>query len=187
MESGRYGLARFVGDLRAIAAEPATDGEIVRRLRPLVRELAGSPEWVERRHYECDPVRGFGVHVLHEEADHRLWIVAFSWLPGRGAPPHNHGTWAVVAGVEGPEKNVYWRRMDDGSRPGHARLEPMGEEIVGPGDVVAMLPDAIHSVVNESDRVSLSLHVYGWNTNVIGRSQFDPEKQTEKPFVLSLE
>jgi hypothetical protein len=21
-----------------------------------------------------------------------------SWLPGRGTPPHDHGTWAVVAG-----------------------------------------------------------------------------------------
>jgi hypothetical protein len=25
-------------------------------------------------------------------------IVAVSWLPGRGASPHDHGTWSVVVG-----------------------------------------------------------------------------------------
>jgi predicted metal-dependent enzyme (double-stranded beta helix superfamily) len=35
--------------------------------------------------------------------------------------PHNHGTWAVVAGVYGPERNAFWKRLDDGSRPGCAK------------------------------------------------------------------
>ena len=47
------------------------------------------------------------VHVLHEESDHRLAVFAVSWLPGRGVPPHDHGTWAIVVGVDGPEKNLF--------------------------------------------------------------------------------
>ncbi len=65
------------------------------------------------------------------------------------------------------------------SRPGYAELEKVGEEVVGPGDAVAFLPDAIHSVVNETDKVTVSLHVYGKHLNCVNRSQFDPEKNIE--------
>lgn len=177
-------LAQFVKDLRQITAETKNHGAIIDRVRPLAQRLALSKEWLEPRHYECDAEQGFGVHLLHEEPDHTLAIFAVAWLPGRGAPPHNHGTWAVVAGVDGLEKNVYWKRMDDGSRPGHAVLNEVGEEVVGPGEVVALLPGAIHSVANKTDRVTLSLHVYGKHLNHTGRSQFDPEKKTETPFIV---
>jgi predicted metal-dependent enzyme (double-stranded beta helix superfamily) len=177
---------RFVRDLRTITTA-RSPGAIIAELRPVVRQQALSGGWVLPEHYACDPVQGFGVHVLHEEMDQTLWVVAFSWLPGRGAPPHDHRTWAVVAGVEGLEKNTYWRRLDEGRRPGHAELALIGDEVVGPGDVVALLPDAIHSVSNETDRVTLSLHVYGRNLNRVGRSQFDPEKQTESPFIVAVQ
>jgi predicted metal-dependent enzyme (double-stranded beta helix superfamily) len=184
--TGSEDWAQLVRELRAITTALQNPGAIIAEVRPLLRRLAFSREWVQPHHYACDPVQGFGVHVLHEEKDHTLWVVAFSWLPGRGAPPHDHRTWAVVAGVEGREKNTYWRRLDDGRRPGHAELAPSGEEIVGPGDVVAFLPDAIHSVTNETERVTLSLHVYGRDLNRVGRSQFDPENQTESPFIVAV-
>jgi predicted metal-dependent enzyme (double-stranded beta helix superfamily) len=50
-----------------------------------------------------------------------------------------------------------------------------------------MLPDDIHAVINETDRVTLSLHVYGKHINYTGRSQFNPDKKTETPFVLKIE
>jgi hypothetical protein len=52
---------------------------------------------------------------------------------------------------------------------------------------VSFLPDSIHSVLNETDRVTVSLHVYGRHLNYTGRSQFDPERKTETPFVLKFE
>jgi hypothetical protein len=47
-----------------------------------------------------------------------------------------------------------------------------------------MLPGSIHSVVNETDRVSVSLHVYGKHPNYTMRSQFDPDRNLERPFVF---
>jgi hypothetical protein len=44
----------------------------------------------------------------------------------------------------------------------------------------------IHSVINDSERVTLSLHVYGKHINFTRRSQFDLEEQTEKPFIVKL-
>jgi hypothetical protein len=44
-----------------------------------------------------------------------------------------------------------------------------------------MLPDAIHSVVNPTSAVTVSLHTYGMHLNYTGRSEFDPEKNTVGP------
>ncbi len=185
MSVATYGLAEFVRDLRTITAETQDPREVVTRVRPLARELALGKGWLEPRHYGCDPEQGFGAHLLHEEPDHSLAVLAAAWLPGQGAPPHNHGTWAVVVGVDGPEKNIFWKRLDDGSRPGHAEIRPQAEKVFGPGEVVTFLPDSIHSVVNETDRVTVSLHVYGTHPNYTGRSQFDPERGVEKAFVFT--
>lgn len=50
------------------------------------------------------------------------------------------------------------------------------------------MPDGvIHSVWNETDAVTVSLHIYGKHINHTGRSQFDPEKGAELPFILKLQ
>ena len=184
MGSRGYGLPEFVKDLRTITDGTKDQREVIGKVRPLAQQLALSHGWLEPHHYQGDLEQGFGVHLLHEEPDHTLAVLAVAWLPGKGAPPHNHGTWAVVAGVDGPEKNIFWKRVDDGSRSGYAEIRKVGEKVFGPGEVVSFLPDAIHSVVNETDRVTVSLHVYGKNLNYTGRSQFDPETNSETPFLL---
>jgi predicted metal-dependent enzyme (double-stranded beta helix superfamily) len=187
MTVATYTLDAFVRDLRAITAATSNPGEITARVRPLARDLALAKTWLQPRHYECDAKQGFGVHVLHEEPDHSLFVIAAAWLPGRGVAPHNHGTWAVVAGVDGPERNAFWKRLNDGSRPGHAKIAKVAEKDFGPGDVLTLLPDAIHSVRNDTAAVTVSLHAYGYNLNMSGRLQFDPERDAVQSVALKLE
>lgn len=180
-------IAQLLDDLRRFTRQTQDPRVIVAHVCPLVLDLARSKTWLEARHYECDPGQGFGAHLLHEEPDHTLAIFAGAWLPGRGAPPHNHGTWAVVAGVDGVERNMFWTRVDDGARPGFANIRKQGEQLVGPGDVVTFQPHSIHSVVNDTDRVSVSLHVYGRHVNHTHRFRFDPDRKTEAPFILEVD
>lgn len=186
MKRDAYTLERLVEDMRGIVAEGASELETIAALRPLVRQFALSDGWREPRHYQPDPEQGFGVHLLHEEPDHSLAVFAASWLPGRGTPPHDHGVWAIVVGIDGSERNMFFERTDDCSRPGHAELRRIGEQVLGPGEVLTMPAGTIHSVVNDSERVTLSLHVYGKHINFTQRSQFDLEQRTEKPFVVKL-
>lgn len=185
MSDDSYSLDQYVHDLRAIVAQTSNDREIISRVRPLARRLALSKTWLEPKHYECNEEQGFGVHLLHEEPDHTLAVFAVAWLPGRGAPPHNHGTWAVVAGVDGPEENGFWDRIDDGSREGYAEISKRAEKSFYEGEVIALEPDHIHHVMNRSDRVTVSLHTYGKHVNHTGRSQFDVESNREIPFVVT--
>jgi predicted metal-dependent enzyme (double-stranded beta helix superfamily) len=57
-----------------------------------------------------------------------------------------------------------------------------GEKVFGAGDVVSFLPDSIHSVTNDTDAVTVSLHVYGKHVNYTTRWQFDPETRIAKEF-----
>jgi len=176
-----YGLQSFVDDLRDISQHAVNEPAILTRIGPLVRQLALSKEWLLPRHYEALQSQGNGVHLLHEEPDHSLAVVAVCWLPSRETPPHNHGTWAVVAGVDGSERNIFWRRLDDGTREGYAELERVGEKAIGIGEVLAMPTGTIHSVANDTSATTLSLHVYGKHLNFSPRSQFDVERHTESP------
>jgi predicted metal-dependent enzyme (double-stranded beta helix superfamily) len=112
--------------------------------------------------------------------------MAVSWLPHRGAPPHDHGTWAVLAGVDGTERNELYERVDDRRVPGYAVLRKVTDKPVGEGEVLCMATGAIHGVANDSDRTTLSLHIYGRNLQYVRRSKFDPEKHAETPFTVKL-
>src|SRR5262245_12864271 len=187
MTASRSVLERFFEELRTVRARSQDPRAIVVQVQPLVRQLAITKCWLEAKHYECDPEQGFGAHLLHEEPDHTLAVFVGSWLPGRGAPPHNHGTWAVVAGVEGAERNTFWVRLDDGARPGYAEIRKQREQVLGPGDAVTFQPDTIHSVINETDRVSLSLHVYGTHINHTHRFQFDPDRSSARAYMIKVD
>lgn len=185
--SEAYSLEQFVDDLRRIGADTDDEGEIFRRLGPLAQKLVADPSWLQAKHYESDESQGFGVYLLHEEPDHSLAVFAVNWLPGRGTPPHDHGTWALVAGIEGVERNVRYRRVDDGSREGHAQLEVKKEFDADPGELVCIRTGGIHKVTNETDRLTLSLHTYGRHVNFTNRVQFDLDANLYKEFKLSVE
>ena len=183
-----YSIPMLVADLKRVVSKASDEHEILSGVRPLARRAALSKDaWIEKRFYTADAEQGFGLHLLHEEPDHSLALFAVSWLPGRGTPPHDHGTWAVVASVDGPEKNTFFERIDDRSRPGYAELRKTGEKVFGVGDVLAMHTGQIHGIRNDSERVSVSLHIYGRNIQHTGRLQSDPESRTETPFPVKLQ
>ena len=81
-------------------------------------------------------------------------------LPGKGQPPHDHTTWAVIAGVQGNERNVVYGRQptDD---PAKDRLEPLRTIDVVPGTSVTLTPDEVHTIVLLDGAPGLHLHLYG--------------------------
>jgi predicted metal-dependent enzyme (double-stranded beta helix superfamily) len=181
-----YSVDDYVRDLRSITARTSDESEIIAALEPLAQRLASDKSWLKPAYYETDPGQGFGVHMLHEEPDHTLAVFLVAWQPGRGAPPHDHGTWAVVAGVEGIERNTLYKRLDDRSRADYAELDVKSDRNISAGEVVSMKTGGIHSVVNETDSITLSLHTYGKHLNHTGRAQFDLETNQKKDFLVNV-
>ncbi|MSP49897.1 MAG: sulfurtransferase [Alphaproteobacteria bacterium] len=101
------------------------------------------------------------VYRLAEDADNRFALYASAGAPGKYQPPHNHTTWAVIAGVYGDEHNVMYERVDDRSVPGKGRLRKTGERYVNRGVAVSYLPDDFHTIAVNGKDPALHLHLYG--------------------------
>jgi len=182
-----YSVKDYVSDIRAIVARETDIGAITEQIKPLALRLASDPSWFVEKYRYTDPEQGVGLHLLHEEENHDLAVFAIAWAPGRGVEAHNHKTWAVVSGIEGQEQETNYKRLDDGSKPGYAELVPARTETLFPGTAVCCLPEDIHSVVNNGDKVAVSLHTYGRHLNHTGRSTFDVDGRTETPLILRIE
>ena len=174
-------ISKLVNALKTITAEESKPATIIARVKPEVAKVVQDASWLKPEYYEFDVEQGMGINILNQEEDGTILVEAISWGPGRGVAPHDHQTWGVVVGIDGVEINVDWQRLDDGSRPGFAVLEKARETEVRKGDVVALLPDDIHSVRNEGDTPSLSLHMYGKALAKVERSEFDPTNKTQRP------
>ena len=177
-----HSLSAFIASLREISSQETDEQRIVERVRPLAERLVVSDELRALPRTEPDPEQGFGFQLLHEEPDHTLVVAILSWLPGRSTPPHDHGTWGVVVGVEGEEVNTFWRRVDDGLRTEYAEIEKEHEKVFTAGESLTLLPRTIHSIENRSDAISVSLHIYGYHINHTDRSQFDTENGAVTPW-----
>jgi len=177
-----YSLSRFIADLRSITAASADEPEILRQVAPLAERLAAEPGLKNEPALDSKSEKGFSFDLLHEEPDHSLAVALLSWSPRGATLPHNHGTWGIVVGLEGAEKNIFWRRLDDGSRAGYAELERAGEMECVLGRAVVLPSPTIHSVENTAENASVSLHIYGKNVYYTGRSQFDVVNKRELPW-----
>lgn len=178
-------LKPFIKELRALKVQVCDDRTNIKNVSRILKQWIHNPYWLKEEYYHVDAQAGFSSWLLHEEDDHTLAVNLVAWEPGREIVPHDHKTWGVVGSVVGIEKNFFWTRIDDGSKSGYAEIKKQKAAIIRPaGELISFMPDDIHSVVNESGKVAISLHVYGKNLNYTGRFQYDPVKNTLQPFVL---
>lgn len=134
---------------------------------------------------EFPPIEGgnASMYRLSEDADHRYALYIVAPAPGQFAPPHDHSTWAVIAGVHGRENNKLYKRTDDGTQPGVAQIEQSGELDIVPGTAIALMPDDIHSIHLGADGPHANLHLYGMSVeHCPERRMFSRSKGTYKTF-----
>jgi len=105
-----------------------------------------------------------GIYRLSEDPDHRFALYASAGGAGKKVPPHNHTTWAIIAGVHGAERNVVYDRLDNGAREDLVQLReaPAKEKTLRRGDVICYLPEDFHHIETPTGSGNaLHLHFYG--------------------------
>lgn len=130
-------------------------------LQQLLR-LAANRQWWQADAYP-DPDDGdrHARYLISEESDQTFALYLNVMRPGNKIAPHDHTTWATIAAVDGVEFNHLYRRADDGSEPGVARLDRFATIEVGPGRGIALLSDDIHAVEIRGETPIRHLHLYG--------------------------
>ena len=102
------------------------------------------------------------LHTMLVEDNDGLALHLLIGKPGKMSNPHSHGVWCVNASVAGREKHTYWRRTDDGSKPGYATVAKIGEMVMERGNGFAMGDHDIHSQEVIGDETSIILALYGY-------------------------
>ena len=158
-------LEDFVQELRAatLAEEP------VKRVRELMAQTFQDPEAIRA----AMPVYDSDDEILFEDDSVSIWFVRF--VPGLHVPPHDHQTTATIGVYEGAEDNHFYLR-----EPG--RLVHKTTRRVGPGDVIALKPEGIHSVEAADGVQSCGIHVYLAKLTTIERTLFDWASGEACPF-----
>lgn len=100
--------------------------------------------------------------VLVEEGADAYGLYVTVNLPGKEAAPHDHGVWCINAAVSGREQHVFYRRTDQGSAPGRATIQRLGEVTVERGVGMAMADHDIHSTLVIGTEPAVGLALYGY-------------------------
>jgi len=158
-ESALPRAARFLADL---VKEPAFLGM---QILPLLREAKYAEGWYVARRYDAHD----GAYSLQ----------VFVWPPGTGTKIHDHSSWGAYACAIGTVLEERYDRLDDGSRPGYARLEKAWQLCWSPEDGAStVLPGngGIHRVGNPGERTAISVHLYGPRTEDVDGRDYDPSR-----------
>jgi predicted metal-dependent enzyme (double-stranded beta helix superfamily) len=174
-----YRLYRFLTEIEDVLINVADESIRLPEIRMLVRRLIVNSYWVRSQYLEPSPTTGISVLLLYDELGFPLTVQTVTFAPGTRSNIHNHGTWGVVAVLKGQEKNTFWQRTPSPESPD--RIEPTGEIILSPGDIVSFTPDAIHSVQVVGDEPTVTFNVYG-ETEPKARFEFDTIKHSAKNF-----
>lgn len=168
-----YRLYRFLTDLEDILEQVADDQQRLHLICPLVRRLLNSSEWLHTNFSPPDPETGWSVVMLYDEPDFPLTVQTVVWSPGSVSPIHNHAAWGIVALINGQEKNTFWRRSPTPQQPD--RVQPVGDHLLTPGDILCLMPDAVHQIEVVGDEPTVSFNLYG-KTDYHRRFEFNLEQ-----------
>lgn len=175
----QYRLYRFLTEVEDILAQTANPEAQLRAIMPHVRQLLEQSPWFFFDPLQPDPQKGWEVQMLYDEPEFPLTVQLVAWMPGSISPIHNHGAWGIVAMLQGKETNTFWQRSPTPQHP--ERIQPIGEQTLGCGDMIGILPDAIHAIQAISDEPTVSFNLYG-PTNYEERYEFDPVTHTASLF-----
>jgi predicted metal-dependent enzyme (double-stranded beta helix superfamily) len=176
-----YTLDGFINDLDRITRAEESPSAIVSEAKPLLARLLQNPDCLKPE-YRQRGAAEYGRYMLHRGKNFN--VTAIVWGPGDGAKAHNHDTWGLVGVVENEIQETRFRRLDDGSRSGYAKVEIKEVLKNSEGMVSCLVPpdDDIHEMNNVSDRNTVEIHVYGKDLAEMPRLRFDIANNSVKTF-----
>lgn len=172
-ETVTYTLEEFGADCVAAVADLPGDQAretVCQKLEALLQDEAFLAAY-------CGDDAEAGVRPIWDDAATGLRVMQHIYVDGKTSPPHDHGdSWAVYGqAIEWTDMTV-WKRLDDGSREGHAELERENTYRLDPGMAGIFHPGEIHQI-HFPDGARF-IRVTGADLGSIDTSRFDPETNT---------
>ncbi len=160
-------LQSLLDEMRSIRKEYVQPADIVLEGAPVLhRVLRSGVDFLRPEHRKpCD--EHYARNLIYAEPDGSLSLYALVWQPGQWTPVHDHGSWGLVAVVEGALQERNYIRTDAMLRDDNGiELRRGGTIVLAPGSVSTFVPnpDHIHRAGVPRDwGLTVTLHLYGRN------------------------
>lgn len=151
----------FIAQVKALVPDPArATPEQLAPVARLLETLGRRAELFPAEAFAVVPGRPTSIYRLAEDADGGYALYLSLGEPGKAQPPHDHTTWAIIAGVAGNERNEVYARSA-GAEPGRDVLTHVRRVDVAVGDSIVLGPADVHTIELVGDAPGAHLHFYG--------------------------
>ena len=183
-------LEEFSLQMQAIIEGEGDQDKLVEAVRKLVSRLCTTTDWLGESLEKLLFDREFlnsqtnsiwpGEFSLTSGPNGKFNALAYVWEPDSADTIHDHGSWGVVGTVLNRIIEQKYRRLDDGSREGHAELSESARLVIDPGETTFVLPldEGIHRLENPGKELAVSINVYGKGAPRGYVRFFDAQRQT---------
>lgn len=162
---GRMG--RFVQQMNDLLMLKLDEPHLLDHASVLLGTLVAQDDWLPESCALPHP-EFYQQYLLYLDPQERFSVVSFVWGPGQQTPVHDHTVWGLIGMLRGGE-------IEQSFEVGQGILIPGIKSELEPGDVGRVSPSIgdVHQVSNAySDKVSISIHVYGADIGKVSRHVF---------------
>ena len=104
-------VSAFIATAHRLLPDPeAASPEALKAVAQALEQLGLQRELFPAEHFPVSADNPAQVYRLSEDLGGRYALYVSAGLPGKAQPPHDHTTWAMIAGIAGVERNVFYRR-----------------------------------------------------------------------------
>jgi predicted metal-dependent enzyme (double-stranded beta helix superfamily) len=167
-----YRFYRFLTEVDDIVDGYGDEATALPKIHQLVKKLLLNSYWIQSQRPQLEEKTGTGVENLYDEIGFPLTVQTTILAPGIKSSIHNHGTWGVIAILQGQEKNIFWQRSEHPQQ-----IVPVSECTLKPGDIISFSANAIHCIEAVGEQPLITFNIYG-ETHHKTRFEFDPEAAT---------
>ena len=169
-----YTFDQFLADTRATIRTKGIPSGLA-EIRDHLEKLLRNPELLKK--HLGDPVPYTERTTIGHDPETDVHVLVHGRPKAGKSSVHDHGPcWVVYGNYRNPTRMRRWRRLDDGSTPGHAELELQREFMNEPGMASAFAPGDIHSIEFGDD--TFFIRVTGGDVESKETLRFDPGKKT---------
>jgi len=175
---GQKRLVRSTNQLRKISELPTELA--LQQAATLLSHLVKDPDFVESLILPLlEEARSRGdwyVAHRHDGEDGSYSLQVFVWPPGTRTRIHDHSSWGAYCCAIGSVLEERYDRLDDGSRPDHARLKKVWQLSWNSEDGAStVLPHdgGIHRLGNPGESTAISVHLYGPRIGEVDGRDYD--------------
>ncbi|MBT3622763.1 MAG: cysteine dioxygenase family protein [Gammaproteobacteria bacterium] len=155
-------ISTSMNQIKSIIKFKGVNRDALEEVKNIVTSMTGEAEMFGDSAFPTPtPEEIAKIYLLSDEDDGDFSLYLISVLPVGPSPIHDHGTFAVIAGLDGDEENTIYKRLDDGSEDGKASLEVDYKVTLKSGDAIAFMPEDIHRICVVSEKPTRHFHLYG--------------------------